>query len=91
MTATRAIVAPLIDASLNPPTAAHTPRTQKRARSRFREIWGKRRMVRNGRDSDEEVGGLGKERGKRGGEQDEFWVQTEGERLAEVSYCSAAI
>lgn len=37
-------------------------------------------MVRNGRDSDEEVGGLGKERGKRGGEQDGFWVQTEGER-----------
>lgn len=29
MTATRAIVAPLIDASLTPPTAAHTPRTQK--------------------------------------------------------------
>jgi len=30
---------------------------------------------------------LGKERGKRGGEQAEIWVQTE----AEVSYCSAAI
>lgn len=49
MTATRAIVAPLIDASLTPPTAAHTPRTQKHAPQKERM----RRMVRNGGDRDE--------------------------------------
>lgn len=41
MTATRAIVAPLIDASLTPPTAAHTPLTQKHAlqKERGRAGW----------------------------------------------------
>lgn len=69
MTATRAIVTPLIDASLTPPTAAHTPIAHRNTRLSERER--KRRMVRNGgyikmRGG---IGGLGgKEGGKRGGE-----------------------